>query len=261
MALPILFAPHPAGKGFQSVRDPQTLKTQSNGVYSNWPQNLQYFCNVIALSSFVREMLRKLQLSNREVCNLLGSSFYLSNRTRVTKLTQCLHRPSTPAASSVCICDQTLITAVSNPNLLILDDRIVFLTQLWDTVVNNLSYYGRDSHAALKLLDKIAPKSLQPPSWSVWAGRQLNPQQEKQISSGHGSSFQEVGMPMDMSLSCHCFCKSLPFRITLFAVKAEIEQLSSLGFNHNGFLFGQISCHVYISCHFFGFLLCFLIYK
>lgn len=39
MALPTLFVPHHAGKG--SVRDSQTLKAQSNGVYSNWPQNLQ----------------------------------------------------------------------------------------------------------------------------------------------------------------------------------------------------------------------------
>lgn len=63
---------------------------------------------------------------------------------------------------------------------------------------------------------------------------------------------------MDMSLSCHWICKSLSFRITLFVVKVEMEQLNSLGFNHSGFLCGKISSRVCISCYFLVFCLAFV---
>lgn len=46
-------------------------------------------------------------------------------------------------------------------------------------------------------------------------------------------------MSVDMSLSFSHLKKNLHLRVHLFVVKAEIEELRSLGFNPSGLLFGQ----------------------
>lgn len=92
---------------------------------------------------------------------------------------------------------------------------------------------------ALKLLDNILLEASNSPVGVSELEGCWRLHRKSKPPPGDDSSFEEVELPMDMSRSCHCFCKSLPFRIILFVVKAEIEQFNSLGFNYNGFLFGQ----------------------
>lgn len=55
---------------------------------------------------------------------------------------------------------------------------------------------------------------------------------------------KRMNYPAHMSLIVSF--KLLHFRMALFVVKVKIQELKSLGFHPNGFLFGQTTCAVCI---------------